>query len=138
MKTLNMFVRAECANCRDGRCLLTKNRICSVFGNEACKVPSRWWPGCQARNPDQSYFEASVLPLAEKLPEYADAANAYRDIIGLRVKAVRNCSCGSPLPKRGRMCLACTRKTRAKEAKEKRRLKRTKLTAFSSLEGVAV
>jgi len=68
---LRGFVRAECANYVAGIC---------VFLGGPCPVESGQ-KGC-------AYFEAAVLPLAQKYPHaYAGAAKSYRDSLTQRKHA---------------------------------------------------
>lgn len=116
MKTLNQFVRDECANFKRGNCVF--DRPCSVLDGARCSVTTAVLMTGPRDNGNADYFGACVAPLARTRPEYADAAVEYGRICGTGVRAagqVRLCGCGQPLAKRQRYCGGCQRR-RQREA----------------------
>ena len=60
------------------------------------------------------YFEACVLPLVARRPEYAGAADGYQALPAAMRSArkVRRCECGAPLARRKRFCADCAKRRR--------------------------
>ena len=73
------------------------------------------------------HFEKAVLPLAERMPRYADVPPVYYGRAAKQAGlsnaaipdfAIRRCQCGNPLEPRKRFCSDCS-KTRLREARRR-------------------
>jgi hypothetical protein len=127
--TLLEFVKRECANWKRGTCLFG---ACSVAAGKRCCVSRAVLLGGDPRTPGLDYFSACVAPLAEKYPQYADAADEYAGICGAKVVARRWCGCGEPLA-RGKQCCEKCRRKRATDAQRKWRARCREKLAVSAL-----
>jgi hypothetical protein len=115
------FVKRECANWKNGRCLFGE---CSVAAGKRCCVSRACLCTGQQYPPNDDYFRACVLPLAATKPEYQRAANKYAANCDLKPMEQRFCECGQPLAARARMCAKCKAVKRRTTVREAVRLRR--------------
>ena len=118
----NALVRAECANFKKGRCVLS-GRLCPVLEDLPCDIPYRCAQGeTPAPSGEPTYFEVAVLPLSKSMIQYASCPAEYAGFKGETAKVnIRKCSCGKPMLPRHRMCEKCA-DNKARESTRKYKL----------------
>lgn len=117
---LSSLVRNECANHRrTGTCLFSGEK-CPLTAAEPkpCPLSLACSRGEIPGPTDGDYFSRSVLPLATKMPEYADAVSEYAAVVGTRtgtaaaLVTIRYCACGKPRERRKQFCPTCAKQHR--------------------------
>ena len=111
------FAQQECANYDGGRCLgadvwtttVRPLKVCLLHESKPCR-----------------YFEACVLPLANRgNPQMIQARRVY-EISHSGGTSLKSCACGNPLAPGKRLCQDCRVKRRKESNREAQRRGRSK------------